>query len=183
MERCQTMMKMQWFVFFAYLLPLSPLHAQGGFPTNPYCAQYSDGTSLDCGFSTLSMCYQSVTGVGGVCINNPHAGGIGSADSIQSAFGSSSVPPPQPQGPLQLPVGLPLQQQAQAPGPSPQPACNPLFDGTYCASAARNSFAPIQSLSSDLTGGAEPPATLGAATFSGDFDCIGILRRASCGGS
>ena len=48
----------------------SSLHAQGGFPTYPYCAQYSDGTSLDCSFSTLSMCYQSVTGLGGVCIEH-----------------------------------------------------------------------------------------------------------------
>ena len=51
----------------------SSLHAQGGSPTYPYCAQYSDGTSLDCSFSTLSMCYQSVTGLGGVCIDNPRA--------------------------------------------------------------------------------------------------------------
>ena len=37
-------------VGFSYLLTLSPLHAQGGFSTLPYCAQYSDGTSLDRSF-------------------------------------------------------------------------------------------------------------------------------------
>jgi len=171
----------------------SPLHAQGGFPTYPYCAQYSDGTSLDCSFSTLSMCYQSVTGVGGVCIDNPRAGGVVTASNPQRPFGlpyafaPSPVPPPpaqssaqQSQSPLQLPGPPP--QEAQAPLPPPPP-CNPLFDGTYCASAANNSVAPIQSLSSDLMGGAEPPATLGEVTFSGNTDCIGILRQMSCGGS
>ena len=188
------MMKTCWFVLFGYLFTLSPLYAQGGFSTLPYCAQYSDGTSLDCSFSTLSMCYQSVTGIGGVCIDNPNAAGVASTANPQRPFGSpyafapSSVPPPpiqqsptqQSQGPLQLPG--PLSQQAQAPQPPPPP-CNPLFDGTYCASAANNSVAPIQSLSSDLIGGAEPPATLGEVTFSGNADCIGILRQMSCGGS
>ena len=70
------------FLLWALIAPVlagagaSSLHAQGGYSTNPYCAQYSDGTSLDCSFSTLSMCYQSVTGVGGVCIDNPRAGGV-----------------------------------------------------------------------------------------------------------
>ena len=180
------MTKVGWVVIFAYLLPLSPLHAQGGFPTYPYCAQYSDGTSLDCSFSTLSMCYQSVTGVGGVCIDNPRAGSVARGSGLQTAFGPSPVPPPpiqQSQSALQLPGPVPLEQPAQAASPSPQPACNPLFEGTYCASAASNSFVPIQSLSSDLTGGGEPPATLGEATFSGELDCIGILRRESCGSS
>jgi len=179
----------------------SPLHAHGGFPTYPYCAQYSDGTSLDCSFSTLSMCYQSVTGVGGVCIDNPRAGGIAPATNSQRLFGSpyafapSSVPPPpmqqspaqQSQGPLQLPGPPP--QEAQPPptaglAPQPQPPpCNPLYNGTYCASASSDSLAPISSLSSDLAGAAPPSATLGGSTFSGDTDCIGILRQMSCGGS
>lgn len=192
------MMKMHWHVFFAYLLLLSPLHAQGGVPTYPYCAQYSDGTSLDCSFSTLSMCYQSVTGVGGVCINNPHAGSVAAAGNPQRPFGlpyafaPAPVPPPpaqqsqaqQSQSPMRLPG--PLSQQAQAPpstGVAPQPPCNPLYNGTYCASASINSFAPISSLSSDLSGAAPPPATLGDSTFGGNTDCIGILRALSCGGS
>jgi hypothetical protein len=181
-----------WIMIVALLADVgaSPLDAQGGFPTYPYCAQYSDGTSLDCSFSTLSMCYQSVTGVGGVCIDNPRAGGVGAAGGSQRPFGlpyafaPAPVPPPpaqssaqQSQSPLQLPG--PPQQQAMP----PQPTCNPLLDGTYCASAANNSATPIQSLSSDLMGGAEPPATLGGVTFSGNTDCIGILRQMSCGGS
>jgi hypothetical protein len=192
-----TMMKMYWLVFFGYLLTLSQLHAQGGFSTLPYCAQYADGTSLDCSFSTLSQCYESVSGVGGVCIDNPTAAGTASATNPQLPFGSpyafapSPVPPPptqqspaqQSQGPLQLPGPTP--QQAPAPqlaGVPPQASCNPLYNGTYCASASSNSFAPISSLSSDLAGAAPPPATLGVSTFSGNTDCIGILRPLSCGG-
>jgi Protein of unknown function (DUF3551) len=178
------MMKAYWLVFAVYPLTLSPLHAQGGFSSNPYCAQYSDGASLDCSFSTLSQCYQSVTGVGGICINNPRAGVTPPAGNSQYAFSPSLLPPPpiqQPQGPMQLP-GLPPPQQPQQQSqgglpPPPPPACNPLFDGTYCASAG----APAQSLSSDLSGGGEPSATLGGATFSGNTDCIGILRPMSCG--
>src|SRR5271165_6450799 len=88
----------------------------------PYCAQFSDGTSLDCGFSTLQMCEASVTGVGGLCLNNP-----------------AGPPPPQPQlasGPLQLPEAPQAQQPQQVPPPPiRQQPCNPLIDGTYCASA------------------------------------------------
>jgi hypothetical protein len=177
-------MNAHWPVLAAYLLTLSPLYAQGGFPTNPYCAQYSDGSSLDCSFSTLSQCYQSVSGVGGICINNPRAGLPAPAGNSQYAFSPSPMPPPpiqQPQGPMQLP-GPPAQQpqrQSQAAlSPPPPPACNPLYDGTYCATAS----APAQSLSGDLTGGGEPPATLGGTTFSGNTNCIGILRALSCGG-
>ena len=187
------------FIFgFSCLLTLSPLHAQGGFSTLPYCAQYSDGTSLDCSFSTLSQCYTSVTGVGGVCIDNPTAAGTASATTARRPFGSpyafapTPVPPPpmqppdqQTQGPLELP-GPPAQQAQTSPSASaaPQPSCNPLYNGgTYCASASSNSFAPISSLSSDLAGAAAPPATFGATTFTGNTDCIGILRSLSCGGS
>jgi len=197
MGQRQMTMKTRWLVLFGYLLTSSPLYAQGVLPTYPYCAQYSDGTSLDCSFSTLSMCYQSVTGVGGVCINNPRGGGVVAAGNPQRLFGSSyafapsPVPPPptqqspvqQTQSPLQLP-GLPPQ-QAQAPPSSSvasQPPCNPLYNGTYCASASSNSFAPISSLSSDLAGAGPPPATFGGSTFSGNTDCIGILRAMSCGG-
>lgn len=190
------------FLLWALIAPVlagagaSSLHAQGGYSTNPYCAQYSDGTSLDCSFSTLSMCYQSVTGVGGVCIDNPRAGGT-ALGNPQRPFGSpyafapSPVPPPpmqtpaqQSQGPLDLP-GPPAQQAHASPSANtaPQPPCNPLYGGTYCASASSNSFAPISSLSSDLMGATQPPATLGGVTFSSNADCIGILRRMSCGGT
>jgi hypothetical protein len=158
---------------------MTTLQAQGGFPTYPYCAQYSDGTSLDCSFSTLSMCYQSVTGVGGVCIDNPRAGGVAPAANSQFAFGPSAVPPPPvapASGPIQLPGVSP------SPPSLPPPPCNPLIDGTYCASAAAAGIAPVQSLSSDLAIG-NPPATLGAINFSGNGStCIGLLRWGSCGG-
>ena len=186
------MNKPHWLILVGCLLILSPLHAQSGFSTLPYCAQYSDGSSLDCSFSTLSQCYQSVSGVGGVCINNPTASASASASAPQRPFGSpyafapSPVPPPpvqQSQGPLQLPGPQPAQAQA-ASGmpPPPQPPCNPLYNGTYCASASSNSFAPISSLSSDLAGPAPPAATFGSSSFSGNTDCIGILRSLSCGG-
>jgi hypothetical protein len=193
----QTMMKAHWLVFFS-LLTLSPLHAQGGFSTLPYCAQYTDGSSLDCSFSTLPQCYESVSGVGGVCVDNPTAAGAASAANPQRPFGSpyafapSSVPPPpmqqspaqQSQGALQLPGPPPQEAQAPPPAGAPQPPpCNPLYNGTYCASASSNSLPPISSLSSDLAGTAPPSATLGGSTFSGNTDCIGILRQMSCGGS
>ena len=174
----------------------SSLHAQGGFPTYPYCAQYSDGTSLDCSFSTLSMCYQSVTGLGGVCIDNPRASSVALGNpqrpfGLPYAFAPSPVPPPpaqqlsaqQTQSRPQLPSALP--QQAPTPPSTsvvPQPPCNPLYSGTYCASASSNSVPSINSLSSDLAGAAPPPTTLGSSTFSGGPDCIGILRPFSCGG-
>ncbi len=174
----------------------TPLHAQGSIPTYPYCAQYSDGTSLDCSFSTLSMCYQSVTGLGGVCIDNPRASSVALGNpqhpfGLPYAFAPSPLPPPpaqqlsaqQTQSRPQLPSALP--QQAPTPPSTsvvPQPPCNPLYSGTYCASASSNSVASINSLSSDLEGAAPPPTTLGSSTFSGGPDCIGILRPFSCGG-
>ena len=137
----------------------------------PYCALFEDGSSRDCGFSTLQMCEASVTGVGGLCINNP--------------AGPPPLPPPQlASGPLQLPDA----RQAQQPLPPQQQSCNPLIDGTYCATQGGPINPPpmprIQSMSSDLgIGGGDPPATLGAITFSGSgATCIGLFRRVSCGG-
>jgi hypothetical protein len=172
-----------WSIIFLAQLPVTePLEAQtfGSSAQYRYCAQFSDGTSPDCGFSTLQMCEQSVTGVGGICILNPSGPRVAELQN-QGAYNLSAVPPPPaepPSGPLQLP---------DAP-----PPCNPLIDGTYCASAAQNpanglqsaaGVTPIQSLSSDLAMGGDPPATLGAVTFSGNGStCIGLLRRMSCGG-
>jgi len=77
---------------------------------------------------------------------------------------------------------------------SAQP-CNPVIDGTYCAtnssrswdrSTGRPTFAPMETIGDDLsTGadptGADPPATLGAITFRGNGTrCIGLLRRGAC---
>lgn len=167
-------MMMHWTVILGYLLMISPLHAQGQYA---YCAQFEDGTSPDCGFSSLQMCERSVTGVGGVCNLNPSGPPVQPAPTAQNQmpFNSSAVPPPpfaqQSSGPLPLPDAS-----------QPQP-CNPLIDGTYCASAGNN--VPIQSLSNDLAiGGGDPPATLGAITFSsGHNACIGLFGSSSCGGS
>lgn len=70
--------------------------------------------------------------------------------------------------------------------------CNPVVDGTYCATQMTNSraqpsgsayrFQPIDGLGGSLLSGSyDQPATLGAITFNADGSrCIGLLRRASC---
>jgi hypothetical protein len=70
--------------------------------------------------------------------------------------------------------------------------CNPVIDGTYCAtqpnsnlsntpSATRPRFDSIQSLGGDLSIGQAPTATFGAITFSGNgTHCIGLLRQSAC---
>src|SRR5215472_16723442 len=134
-------------VLLGHVLAFSSVHAQ----VNPYCAQYSDGNSLDCSFATLSMCEQSVSGVGGICILNPRGGGPAPAGATASGFN-----PAQGFNPTYVP-----------PPPIAQPPSN---------------IAPIQSFSSDAAIGSNPPATLGAITFSSDgSNCIGLFRRMSCG--
>ena len=146
---------------FSYSLTLSPLHAQSGFSTLPYCAQYSDGTSLDCSFSTLSQCYQSVSGVGGVCINNPTA--TASAGNPQRPFGSpyafapSSVPP-QGRRPNSRKVHCSYQVRSlsrRRPPPSaPAPATTlqPALRRQLLCIGVEQLFRFDQSLSSDLLG-------------------------------
>lgn len=77
-------------VLLGQLVAFSPLRAQ----VYPYCAQYSDGASLDCSFSSLSMCEQSVSGVGGICILNPRGGAPSSANAAPPSFNPAYVPPP-----------------------------------------------------------------------------------------
>ena len=160
-------------ILFGLLLISSPLHAQ----SYPYCAQYSDGSSLDCSFSTLSMCNQSVSGIGGICILNPRGSGASATGAGPPPFNATYLPPP------------PIQQQSsgQVALSGVPRQCNPVVDGTYCATAggaAPQSIAPVQSLSSDLAIGTDPPATLGAITFNSDgTNCIALFRRMSCGGS
>lgn len=76
-----------------------------------------------------------------------------------------------------------------ASGSANQP-CDPLIDGTYCAtqggrlnngtasSPAR--MGSIQSLSGDLSLGQDQPATFGGISFSGSSVCFGLLRRENC---
>ena len=70
------------------------LHAQ----QSPYCAQFSDGTSPNCSFSTLQQCNASISGVGGVCNLNPAATYQGPPPPAQyrSPFNPMAVPPPPP---------------------------------------------------------------------------------------
>ena len=73
---------------------------------------------------------------------------------------------------------------------SAQQPCNPIIDGTYCAtqmprkpsaSAVQDSrFAPMQGISSDFAGERDQPGTLGAISFRGAERCIGLLRRSAC---
>jgi len=115
-------MTIRYAILLGHLLIVSPLHAQN----YPYCAQYSDGSSLDCSFSTLSMCNQSVSGVGGISILNPRAPGPSAADAGPPPFNATYLPPP------------PIQQRSSGPLalPNAPRQCNPVVDGTYCATAA-----------------------------------------------
>jgi hypothetical protein len=140
-------------ILLTHLLMASSAHAQG--VGGVYCAQYSDGSSPDCGFSSLQMCEQSVTGVGGVCTQNP-AGPSAALAGGQGPY----VSPPVPQLPFVQPSAFPA-----APVPPPP--------------------GEINSLSSDLAMRGNPPATLGAVNFSGagSSACIGLFGRAACGGT
>ena len=78
---------------------------------------------------------------------------------------------------------------AQLPTGAVHEPCNPVIDGTYCAtqggrlsdSSSSISMAPIQSLSGDLSLGQSNPGTFAGITLTGNNTiCIGFLRRASC---
>src|SRR5262245_17229656 len=67
--------------------------------------------------------------------------------------------------------------------------CNPVIDGTYCAtqvirkrdvSASGSKFAPMQGIARDIGPWTDQPATLGGITFRGSETCIGLLRRGAC---
>jgi hypothetical protein len=70
--------------------------------------------------------------------------------------------------------------------------CNPVIDGTYCATQMtrpRTTWTPqsapimnpIRDLGSAMTVGTDTPGTLGGFSIrSGGTTCIGLLRRGSC---
>jgi hypothetical protein len=69
--------------------------------------------------------------------------------------------------------------------------CNPVIDGTYCASQSVRSnpaarpgsvgMQPVNSIARDLSVGRDQPATFGAITFQGGGSrCVGLLRRGAC---
>jgi outer membrane lipoprotein SlyB len=78
-----------------------------------------------------------------------------------------------------------------AASPAGAQPCNPLIDGTYCATQMprgqsttqqpRVEMRPIQDLGSAITG-SNSPATLGGISIrgSGGGTCIGLLRRGAC---
>jgi hypothetical protein len=71
-----------------------------------------------------------------------------------------------------------------------QQPCNPVIDGTYCATQmpragtstqSRISMSPIQDIGSAISLGSNSPGTLGGISFrSGGTSCIGLLRRGNC---
>jgi hypothetical protein len=68
--------------------------------------------------------------------------------------------------------------------------CNPVIDGTYCATqtirrenAPTSSgvrLSPIQGIARDIGPSTDPTGTLGAITFRGSETCIGLFRRGAC---
>jgi hypothetical protein len=79
---------------------------------------------------------------------------------------------------------------AQQPSRDGGQSCDPLIDGTYCATQGGRTFSgggsssvnmgSIQSLSGDLSLGQNSPATFAGVSFSGGTTCMGLLRRAGC---
>jgi len=76
--------------------------------------------------------------------------------------------------------------------PATAQECNPVIDGTYCATqvirrrddtpSPGSKFVPIQGIGRDLaiSGSWDQPGTLGAITFRGSETCIGLFRRGAC---
>jgi hypothetical protein len=75
-------------------------------------------------------------------------------------------------------------------GVGAQQPCNPVIDGTYCATivgrpapsgTTSRSMPSMESIAGDLFSDQSQSATLGAITFQGDRSrCIGLLRRSNC---
>ena len=75
--------------------------------------------------------------------------------------------------------------------PAAAQPCNPLIDGTYCAtqmprggvtSPPRVEMRPIQDIGSAISASSNSPATLGGISIrsGGGGTCIGLLRRGAC---
>ena len=115
---------MAWIFLLHVLLAPALLHAQpnGVASQSHYCATYnSDSQPEDCSFTSLQMCQESVSGLGGWCamqssapampppplMQFPSDFGAAPSGSAPFAFPPAPVPPPQinqqPSGPLQLP--------------------------------------------------------------------------------
>lgn len=56
----------------AVLAAAGPAQAQR---YSPYCAQFTDGSGMDCSYPSLQSCLAAVNGVGGICTVNPRSPG------------------------------------------------------------------------------------------------------------
>jgi hypothetical protein len=97
----------------------SMLHAQGtGTPAQgQFCATYNnDAAPMDCSFTTMEMCQESVSGVGGYCAPQALAPAMPPPPLFRpfqgpSAFAPANVPPPPPMMPPPIdPAAAPLPQ-------------------------------------------------------------------------
>jgi Protein of unknown function (DUF3551) len=100
----------------------SMLHAQsasigtGAAAQGQFCATYNDdATPMDCSFTTLQMCQQSVSGVGGYCAPQALAPAMPPPPLFRpfqdpSAFAPATVPPPPFVPPPIDPAAAPLPQ-------------------------------------------------------------------------
>ena len=69
-----------------------------------------------------------------------------------------------------------------------QQPCNPVIDGTYCATnmtrrvdTSPTRLDPLRNLGEDILMGQDQPATIGGITFRGSGTrCMGLLRRGNC---
>jgi hypothetical protein len=89
----------------------------------------------------------------------------------------------------QASAALALSLALHTPAAAQQP-CNPVIDGTYCATqmprspapsaSSRVQMRPIEDIGSSIAISSNSPATLGSISFGRGTDCIGLLRRGAC---
>lgn len=87
-------------------------------------------------------------------------------------------------------VAMALSALPPVPRADAQQPCNPIVDGTHCATqmggsrpaaGGGTSLPPIGSIAADISPGQERAATLGAITFQGyGSRCVGLLRQSNC---
>jgi Protein of unknown function (DUF3551) len=110
-------------------IPLLVLAQYGGVAAQgQFCATYNDNSPEDCSFTTMEMCQQSVSGVGGACAPQASAPVMPPPPLFQFpqirpdpyAFTPAPVGPPPPMGPAPATANQPA---ASAPPPGlPEPA-------------------------------------------------------------
>jgi Protein of unknown function (DUF3551) len=104
-------------VLLALFLPASA-YAQGAAPPTQFCATYnSDSQPEDCSFTSMAMCREAISGVGGWCAPQPLAPAMPAPPLFQFPGQSApiSVPPP-PLANQPAPVPPPPMTLPDAPG-------------------------------------------------------------------